>query len=148
VLYVEQLSNQGVVANKMQYSFGLAGSSAAGVPGVFQVISTNVFLDTQPILDPITGMVVSDMSNATAVPLIAGTDYTVDDSTAGLEVIAMTPSVATQPNTAFYVVHVTLVPTGTPTGQLYNTRFTWNSVGARDGASYQTSSSVPTTVVP
>ncbi len=149
VLYVEALSNEGVRANVMTYSFGLVSPTVLGIPGVFQVVSTRVYLDSAPVRDPITGMVLSDTSSPTAVLLMQGTDYTVDNSTAGLQLLDMTPSVVLQPNTALYLVHVVMVPSGTPTNKLYTTSYIWDSVGTVNPLNtYEASSSEPTTVLP
>ncbi len=79
VLYVEKLSNEGVGHNKLTYSFGLVSPTVLGIPGVFEVTSTMIYLDTSPIRDPVTGVVVSDTSNATATLLTEGADYTLVD---------------------------------------------------------------------
>lgn len=150
-LYVEALSNEGVKSNEILYSFGLVSPTVLGIPGVFQVASTKVYLDSAPVRDPITGFLVSDTSNPTAILQTEGTDYTVDNSTAGLQQITMTPSVVLQPNTALYIVHVVTVPSGTTTGRLYTTSYIWDSVGTGENVpahTYQASSSEPTTVLP
>lgn len=146
-LYVEDLSNDGVRSNVLRYSFGLDSPVNIGDPGSFQVVSTNVYLDTNPIRDPVTGNIVSDSSSPTAVLQTLGTDYTVDNSVAGLQILTMTPGVVLQPNTALYVVHEALVPTGTPTA-LYTTSYIWTSVGAISASPYEASSSEATTVLP
>jgi uncharacterized repeat protein (TIGR01451 family) len=148
VLYVESLSNEGVGQNMLTYSFGLVSPTVLGIPGVFQVTSTKVYLDTAPVRDPVTGLVVSDTSSATAVLLTEGTDYTLATQL-GKQVITMTPGVVLQPDTALYVVNVARVPAGTPTNRLYTTSYIWDSVGLVNPANtYQASSSEPTTVLP
>jgi len=148
-LYVEALSNEGVMNNELTYSFGLASPTVLGIPGVFQMVSTDIYLDTVPVTDPVTGLILSDTSNPTAVLLTAGVDYTADNSTPGLQLIAMSPSVVLQPDTALYVVHSVLVPAGTLTNQTYTTSYIWDSVGTVDPAhTYEASSSEPTTVLP
>jgi len=148
-LFVEVLSNEGVTNNELTYSFGLTSPTVLGIPGVFREVSTKVYLDSAPVRDPITGFVVSDTSSPTAVLKTAGTDYTVDNTTAGLQLITMSPSVVLQPNTALYVVHVINVPSGTATGRLYTTSYIWDSVGTGGaGNTYEASSSEPTTVLP
>lgn len=147
VLYVESLSNQGVRANKLTYSLGHLSSTGIGSAGVFRIISTRVYVDSAPVRDPVTGVVISDTANPTAVLQTAGTDYTVNDATPGLEVITMTPATVLHPNTAIYVVQVVSVPTGTPS-QLYNTSYVWDSVSEGTAATpYQTNKSEPTTVI-
>lgn len=149
VLYVEELSNEGVSSTELTYSFGLTSPTVLGIPGVFQVLSTKIYLDTNPILDPITGLVVSDTSNPTAVLLAAGSDYTIDNSTPGLQLIVMDPNVALQPDTALYLVHVAEIPVGTATNKLYTTSYIWDSVGlVNPSNTYQASSSEATTVLP
>ncbi|OGQ46554.1 MAG: hypothetical protein A3I05_02865 [Deltaproteobacteria bacterium RIFCSPLOWO2_02_FULL_44_10] len=149
VLYVESLSNEGVNSNRLKYSFGLVSPTVLGIPGLFQAVSTRIYLDTAPVRDPATGSIVSDASSPTAVLLTAGSDYTVNDSTAGLQLIDMTSSVVLQPNTALYVVHETLIPSGTTTNRLYTTSYIWDSVGLVDPMNtYQASASEPTTVLP
>ena len=148
-LYVEALSNEGVGQGELIYSFGLSSPTGIGTAGVFQLISTQVYLDTAPVRDPVTGVVVSDTSNATAVLLTEGTDYSVDNSTVGRQVITMAPGVILQPDTARYLVHKVLVPSGTPTNHLYTTSYIWNSVGlVNPSNTYEASSSEPTTVLP
>ncbi len=148
-LYVEALSNEGVNSNQLKYSFGLVNPTVLGIPGVFQVVSTKIYLDTAPVRDPITGLVISDTSSPTAVLLTEGTDYTIDNTTAGLQLVNMTPSVVLQPNTALYLVHVVTIPSGTPTYRMYTTSYIWNSIGLVDPTHiYQASSSEPTTVLP
>ncbi len=147
VLYVESLSNEGVDTNRLTYSFGHSGAFNVSTPGYFAIVSTKVYLDSAPVRDPITGMVLSDTSNPTAVLQTEGTDYTVDNSTPGLQVLTMTPSVVLQPDTALYLVHV--VGTGTATGGiLYNTSYQWTSVGVSGTITYSTTKSEPTTVLP
>jgi uncharacterized repeat protein (TIGR01451 family) len=148
-LYVEELSNEGVSSNRLMYSFGLKNPTILGIPGVFQEISTKVYLDTQPLIDPITGLVISNMSSPTAVFLLAGIDYMVDNTTTGLQLLTLTPSFVLQPNSAIYIVHVVLVPSGTPAFKLYTTNYTWDSFGLIDSThTYEASSSEPTTVLP
>jgi len=147
VLYVEALSNEGVGENKLTYSFGLVNPTVLGIPGVFQVTATKVYLDNSPVRDAVTGLVVSDTSSASATLLTEGTDYTLVTQL-GKQVITMTSGVVLQPNTALYVVNDVLVPTGTPSNHLYTTSYIWDSVGLVDPAhTYQASSSEPTTVV-
>ena len=149
VLYVEALSNEGVKDNELTYSFGLASPTVLGIPGVFQMVSTQIYLDTNPITDPVTGLVLSDTSNPTAQILTVGVDYTANNSTPGLQLIAMSPSVVLQPDTALYVVHEALIPAGTPTNHTYTTSYIWDSVGTVDSLhTYEASSSEPTTVLP
>ena len=149
VLYVEALSNEGVGSNQLTYSFGLTSPVVLGIPGVFRIVSTKIYLDTQPVRDPITGLVLSDTSSPTAVLQTLGADYTLDNSTPGLQLVTMTPGVVLQPNTALYAVHVVQVPVGTPTNRLYTTSYIWDSVGLVNPANtYEASSSEPTTVLP
>jgi hypothetical protein len=133
----------------MTYSFGLASPTVLGIPGVFRMVLTEIYLDTSPVTDPVTGVVLSDTSSPTAKLLRAGVDYTADNSTPGLQLIVMSPNVVLQPNTALYVVHVVLVPAGTVTNKTYTTSYIWDSVGTVDPAhTYEASSSEPTTVLP
>ncbi len=148
VLYVESLSNEGVGQNKMTFSFGLVSPTTLGIPGVFQVKSTNIYLDRNPVIDPVTGYVVSDASNPTAMLQSEGVDYTLETQL-GKQVITMTPDVVLQPDTALYVDHVTTVPSGTPSNKMYTTSYIWTSVGLVDPDNhYEASSSEPTTVLP
>jgi uncharacterized repeat protein (TIGR01451 family) len=147
VLFVEALSNEGVKNNELTYSFGHVSPTGILTAGVFEVVSTRVYLDSAPVRDPITGMVLSDTSSSTAVLQTEGTDYTLS-TVLGMQVVTMTPSVVLQPNTALYVVHVVQIPSGTPSGRLYNTSYLWDSVGITSEISYQTSKSEPTTVLP
>ena len=148
-MYVESLSNEGVNKNTMKFSFGLTNPEGIGTAGLFRVISTEVYLDTAPVRDPITGLVVSDATNATAVLQTAGSAYTIDNTTAGLQVITMTPGVALLPNTAIYCLHLVTIPSATPTNKMYTSSYIWNSVGLGDTSHlYQASSSEPTTVLP
>ena len=149
VLYVEKLSNEGVQNNEILYSFGLESPSVLGIPGVFEVVTTGIYLDTNPVIDPVTGLVVSDTSNPTATLLTAGVDYTADNSTPGLQWIEMSPNVVLQPDTALYLVHVVLVPADTVPYQTYTTSYIWDSFGTVDPShTYEASSSEPTTVLP
>jgi uncharacterized repeat protein (TIGR01451 family) len=149
VFFVEPHSNEGVQNSKMTYSFGLASPTTLGISGVFQMVSTQIYLDTSPVTDPVTGLVLSDTSNPTATLLTAGVDYTADNSTPGLQLIVMSPSVVLQPGTALYAVHVVLVPAGTSTYHTYTTSYIWDSVGTVDPThTYEASSSEPTTVLP
>ena len=149
VLYVEALSNEGVGHNVLTYSFGLVSPTVLGIPGVFDVTSTSVYLDTAPVRDPVTGVVLSDPSNPTAVLQTLGTDYTLSAPQLGFQVITMSPNVALEPNTALYVVHVAHVLAGTVANRLYTTSYIWDSFGLVVPAhTYQASSSEPTTVLP
>ena len=149
VFYVEPHSNEGVMNNKMTYSFGLVNPTVLGIAGVFQMVSTQIYLDSSPVTDPVTGLVLSDTSSPTAALLTAGVDYTADNSTPGLQLIVMSPSVVLQPGTALYAVHAVLVPAGTITNHTYTTSYIWDSVGTVDPAhTYEASSSEPTTVLP
>jgi len=148
ILYVEALSNEGVHKNKLTFSFGLVSPTTLGIPGVFVEISTLVYLDTQPIRDITTGLVISDTSNSTAILQKEGVDYTLETQL-GMQVITMSSGVVLQPNTALYVVHVVQVPTGTATNKLYTTSYIWDSVGyVNPSNTYEASSSEPTTVLP
>ena len=148
VLYVEALSNEGVDQNSLEWSFGHTGTTGSAVAGLFQVVSTKVYLDSKPVRDPITGMVLSDTSSPTALLQTEGTDYTVvTTAPGGKQVITMTSGVILQPNTALYIVQV--ANTGTATGgALYNTTYTWTSYGLDSTIGYVTSKSEPTTVLP
>jgi uncharacterized repeat protein (TIGR01451 family) len=149
VLFVEPRSNEGVHSNVVSYSLGLDNPLNIGDPGSFVAVSTKVYLDSNPVTDPVTGVVVSDTASPTAVLKTAGTDYTVDNSVAGYQVITMAPAVVLQPNTALYVVHVVSAPTGIATNQLYTTSYVWDSVGYVNPLNtYSTSSSEATTVIP
>jgi carbon monoxide dehydrogenase subunit G len=146
-LYVEELSNEGVNSSKLTYSFGLVNPGVLGIPGVFKVVSTKIYLDSKPVRDPITGLVISDTSSPTALLLKEGNDYTIDNSTLGLQLVVMKAKVALQPNTALYLVHVVTVPSGTPINKMYTTSYIWTSFGLVDPThTYQASSSEPTTV--
>ena len=147
VLYVEALSNEGVKNNKLTYSFGLVNPAGIGTAGLFQIVSTKVYLDSKPVRDPITGLVVSDTSNSTAALLTEGTDYT-QTTVLGKQVITMTPGVILSPNTALYAVHVVKIPSGTPTNVMYTSSYIWDSTGLISTNTYQSSSSEPTTVLP
>lgn len=147
--YVEALSNEGVKNNEMTYSFGLVSPNTLGIPGVFRMISAEIYLDTSPVRDPVTGLILSDTANPTARLLRAGVDYTANNSTPGLQSIVMSPNVVLQPDTALYAVHVVRVPAGTLTNRTYTTSYIWDSVGTVDPThSYEASSSEPTTVLP
>ncbi len=149
VLYVEALSNEGVSQNQLTYSFGLPSPTTLEIPGDFRIVSTFVYLDTRPVRDPTTGLVVSDASNGTATLLTEGIDYTADDGTPGLQLLDMTASVALQPDTALYVVHVVSVPATVTPNHMYTTGYVWRSHGMVVPAhTYQASSSEPTTVLP
>jgi hypothetical protein len=92
-------------------------------------------------------MVVSDTASPTAVLLTAGTDYTLVDTTPGMETITFTPTMVLRPNTAFYVVQVVSVPTGTAL-RLYNSGYVWDSASAVTPANtYSTNKMEPTTVI-
>jgi len=148
-LYVEALSNEGVKNNVMTYSFGLTSPTGLGTAGLFDVTSTKVYLDSKPVRDPNTGLIVSDPTSATAVLKTEGPDYTLTtDASKGMQVITMAPSVVLAPDTALYVVNVVLVPTGTPANHLYTTSYIWDSVGVGSSTALQASSSEPTTVLP
>ncbi len=146
VLYVEALSNEGVSNTVLTYSFGLTNPASLEQPGVFQVLTTKVYLDSSPVRDPVTGLVVSDPSSPTAVLLTEGTDYTLATQL-GKQVLTMAQGVILQPNTALYVQHVTQVPSGTPSLS-YTTGYVWRSTGLISTRNYQASSSEPTTVLP
>ncbi|MCR4332136.1 MAG: DUF11 domain-containing protein, partial [Sulfuricaulis sp.] len=122
VLYVEALSNEGVKNSELTYSFGLTSPTILGIPGVFQLVSSRVYLDTAPVRDPITGLVLSDTSSPTAVLLTEGIDYT-QTTVLGKQVITMSSAVILQPDTALYAVHVANVPSGTTTNALYTTSY-------------------------
>jgi hypothetical protein len=147
VLYVETLSNEGVKNVVLTYSFGLANPTTLGVPGVFSLASSQIYLDTAPVRDPITGLVLSDTANPTAVLLTEGVDYT-QTTELGLQVITMTANVELHRDTALYMVHKVNVPSGTPTGHLYTTSYIWESTGLLSSNIYEASSSEPTTVLP
>jgi len=147
-LYVESLSNEGVRAMTMTYSFGLSSPAGIGTPGLFTVASTQVYHDTSPVRDPVTGTIVSDTSSPTATPLTLGTHYTLSAQETGFQVITMTPSFVLQRDMAIYVVHVAGPPTGTPANHLYTTSYIWGSTGNSSGNVYEASSSEPTTVLP
>jgi uncharacterized repeat protein (TIGR01451 family) len=147
VLYVEALSNEGVKNNVLTYSFGLTSPTVLGIPGVFSLVSSRIYLDTAPVRDPVTGLVLSDTSSPTAVLLTEGVDYT-QTTVLGMQTITMSAGVILQPNTALYAVHVANVPSGTVTNRLYTTSYIWDSTGLVSTVLYQASSSEPTTVLP
>jgi uncharacterized repeat protein (TIGR01451 family) len=147
VLYVEALSNEGVKNNVLTYSFGLTSPTVLGIPGVFSLVSSRIYLDTAPVRDPVTGLVLSDTSSPTAVLLTEGVDYT-QTTVLGMQTITMSAGVILQPNTALYAVHVANIPSGTVTNRLYTTSYIWDSTGLVSTVLYQASSSEPTTVLP
>lgn len=147
VLYVEALSNEGVKNNVLTYSFGLVSPLVLGIPGVFSLTSSQVYLDSAPVRDPITGLVLSDQSSPTAVLQTEGVNYT-QTTVLGMQTITMSPGVILQPNTALYVVQDVTVPAGTPTNRLYTTSYIWDSTGLISTTLYEASSSEPTTVLP
>jgi hypothetical protein len=133
VFFVEALSNEGVNNNELTYSFGHTSPTGTLTAGLFRVVSTRVYLDSAPVRDPITGMVLSDTANPTAVLQTEGTDSDYTLSTVlGMQVVTMTPSVVLQPNTALFVVHVVQIPSETSSG-LYNTSYLWRRQGNLEG---------------
>ncbi len=147
VLYVETLSNEGARNIVLTYSFGLTSPTTLGIAGVFSLVSSQIYLDTAPVRDPITGLVLSDAANPTAVLLTEGVDYT-QTTVLGLQIITMTANVELHPDTALYVAQTVNVPIGTPTARLYTTSYIWDSTGLLSSNIYEASSSEPTTVLP
>ncbi len=149
VLFVEPRSNEGVDSNKLKYSFGLKSPDDTGKAGEFKVTSTRVYLDTAPIRDSITGVIISEPSNPSAKLLTVNTDYTLDNSTEGLQLLNMTKGVALMPGTAFYIIHGINIPSDTPPNKMYTTGYIWHSNGTADPSHiYESSSSEPTTILP
>ncbi len=149
VMSVEKLSNEGVSNNVITFSFGLPSPTTVGTPGDFRVVSSKFYLDSSPIVDPITGVIVSDPSNPTAVLLTEGAnaDYVVDNSTPGLQILTMHPNVILQPGTCIYAVQQVSVQ-GVPASHQYTTNYIWKATGLLSTITYQGSSSEPTTVLP
>jgi hypothetical protein len=115
--------------------------------GAFRTVSTRVYFDSKPVTDPITGVVVSDTASPTAVLLTAGSDYTLVDTTPGMETITLAPAMVVTPNTCLYVVQVVSIPTGTAL-RLYNSGYVWDSASAVTPANtYTTNKMEPTTVI-
>jgi len=149
VLYNEQLSNEGVDENKLKYSFGVVNPIFIGFPGLFRDESTAVYRDPLPITDPITGLVLSDASNSTAVLMAEGVDYTVNNTVPGFQKLDLTPSWVLQPGTALYLTHLVRVPAQTPVFNMYTSGYIWNSTGTfPPGHHYLATKSEPTTVIP
>ena len=149
VLYIEPLSNEGVNYNMMRYSFGLLSPTGFGTaPGVFTLVSTSVYYDPAPLTDPTTGAVLTDSSHSGTVLLTLNTDYTLDNSTAGFQVITMTPAKILPPNTVFYIVQVVQAPAGSGRANPYHTGFLWDSVGTVGSTHYEVLKTEPTTVTP
>ena len=150
VLYIEPLSNEGVNYNTMRYSFGLPSPTGFGTTaGVFTVlVSTSIYHDPTPVIDPTTGAIVSDQTNTTSVQLTEGTNYTLDNSTPGLQVITITPSMILAPNGVFYIVQVVQAPAGSGRATPYHTGFLWDSVGTVGSTHYEVLKTEPTTVTP
>lgn len=148
--YVEALSNEGVENNEMTYSFGHLGAFVPGTEGDFDVLSTAVYLDSNPVRDPTTGYVTSDSGSPTAIRQVLGTDYTiVNSANGGQQVLTMAPTVVLHPNTALFIVHVVNVPAGTLANRLYNTSYLWTSTPeSTPGTTFTTTKSEPTTVLP
>lgn len=147
-LYVEPLSNEGVTKNAFTYSFGLVTPTGIGTPGIFEITSVRVYIDASPVRDPNTGIVVSDSASPTAVLLVEGVDYTLSAAATGFQIITLTPSRVIGPNTALYIAHIVRIPTGTPPNRLYTSSYIWRSTGIANPATYEASSSEPTTVLP
>ena len=148
VLYVEALSNEGVNNNVITYIFGHLNAIDLVTPGVFDVTATRVYLDTAPVRDPNTGLVISNYTSPTAVLQIVGTNYTITtDPTLGKQVITMSPTVELKPTYALYIEQDVLVPGATANG-MYTTSYIWDSKGTGTTPQhvYQASSSEPTTV--
>jgi len=148
VLYIEPLSNEGVNNNTMRYSFGLPSTTGFGtVPGLFTtLVSTNIYHDPTPIVDQITGAIVTDRTNASAVHLTEGTNYTLDNSTPGFQVITMTPGYILAPKGVFFIVQVVQAPAGSGRSTPYHTGFLWDSVGTVGSTHYEVLKTEPTTI--
>ena len=129
VLYIESRSNEGVDHNEVIYSFGRDRPTNLGTPGSFRRLTTRVYLDTSPVQDATTGLIISDPSNATAVLMTQGDRYTLDNSVPGLEIITFDADFMLVPDVALYIVHVVRVPIGTAIGQ-YTTSYIWSSTGS------------------
>lgn len=145
VLYNEERSNEGADGHFLTYSFGLDDPANIGTAGSFQVNSTMIYLDTNPVRDPVTGMVVSDASNSTASLLTEGVDYTLSTSL-GYQEITFAPDFELKKGQAFYLYHDCTVPTSMTTGS-YTTSYIWVTDGMVSGTAYESSSSEPTTVL-
>ena len=149
VIYVEPHSNEGVHSNALVFSFGLADPEDIGSAGLFRVVTTRVYLDSHPVRDPGTGLVISDTSSPTAMLQTLGTHYTLSDATEGRQTLTITPSFVLTPNTAFYFVHVVTVPSDVPANAQYTSGFEWDAIGAVDAThTYKSRGSEPTTVLP
>lgn len=147
-LYVEARSNEGVVNNELLYSFGLKSPTVLGIPGEFVHRSTNAYFDPEPVVDPVTGLVVSDSSNPTARLLTPGTDYTMDNTTEGLQLLIFRSTMVFGPDVAVYLVHEVLVPADTKPNALYTSSYIWDCDGTgTPGGHFESSASEPTTVI-
>ncbi|MBL8788678.1 MAG: hypothetical protein JNJ59_27525, partial [Deltaproteobacteria bacterium] len=87
-------------------------------------------------------------ASPTAVLLVEGVDYTLSAAATGFQIITLTPSRVIGPNTALYIAHIVRIPTGTPPNRLYTSSYIWRSTGIANPATYEASSSEPTTVLP
>ncbi|PIR26072.1 MAG: hypothetical protein COV43_02835 [Deltaproteobacteria bacterium CG11_big_fil_rev_8_21_14_0_20_42_23] len=147
VLYNESRSNSSAHQNLITYSFGLDDpSDAIGTAGYFVQSSTQLYRDTAPVQNTVTGLIVSDSSNASAALLTEGVDYTLTTDTQGLQVITFNSSFTLAPNEAIYMLHESAASEGTPDGN-YTTGYIWNSNDVTDDTALQASSSEPTTVL-
>ncbi|WP_034385461.1 phage tail tube protein [Deinococcus sp. YIM 77859] len=162
VLSNEVASNETVGNSTISYAFGAQTGVVDGDPsgdgsvnpgdGLFNnPTATRVYFDPTPQRDPVTGAVVSDYNNATAVQLNQGADYTITSNAGGEQVLNITR--ALPPGAAFFVVHENVsvspaVPTTNPnTGNnLYSTNYVWVTRGVASGTTYSATSAEPTSV--
>jgi len=141
LLVNEASSNEAVNNSTVTYAFGAA--TLNGTDGLFSnPTTTDVYIDATPQRDANTGAVISDNTNASAVKLVLGTDYTIGNNANGEQTLSITRTL--NPGGVFFVRHLGVSASVAP--KQYFTNYVWSTTGVVSNTIYQGASSEPTTI--
>lgn len=129
----EPRSNESVTSNDVEYVYDA---------GDFTIDGTRVYFDSDPTIDPNTGLVTSGPADADS-QLTQGTDFTVTSTGTGQQTLVINMDLG--PDQAFYVSHdVTTSSVSSTTS--YESTYEWTPVGNTSGTNYTAPAGESTTV--
>lgn len=144
VFSVEPQSNEGLNNNVVQFYFG-DNTPRAIKAGIFNIKTTEIYLDPSPVRNDKTGEITSDHTNGSSVKLVEGTDYTVNGAI-GQQKITLTANKAILPNGAFFFRHTLNAPNTTQPGNYYSS-YELSGKGISSGGSISGVANETTTVI-
>lgn len=134
----EPRANEAATDHNIVFTYGVLEGRA----GAFEIVSTRVYINEDPLINTETGALVS--ASTSGVELAADQDYTLQGSEPGAQNLTINRPL--QPGSVIFVIHEVSVPQDVQAGE-YTSSFQWSPTGASSGTEYQNGASEPTTVI-